>query len=163
MQQNGFGNTTDSQNIYGADDSEPEDDAIDQQEPKEHVYIQGSRSSRQQPPAPMTLHFYPRSWKMVLNRAMDRFAWHVFLNQGFLVCSSDLSIAQNILYEEIAKGKAKKLMLELCNPQQLSHRISIDLTHFLAYKQTCDMDIVVYHLLPVIMILKMLSRFLMLE
>jgi hypothetical protein len=108
-QQNGSGNIPDSDGVAG---SEPEDDTNDQ-EREENIYLRGPHSRPRQP-APTTLRFYPGSWKTVLDRAKNRFARHVFLNQGFPVHSSDLGTARDILYEEIAKGKAEKLTLDLC-------------------------------------------------
>lgn len=121
LQQNGLNANPEKTN---GGDLEPEDDASDQQysDPEGHIYLRGPRCPRSRPRQRLstTLGFYPGSWKTVLIRAKNRFARHVFLNQGFPVRSSDLGIARDILYEEIAKGKAEKLTLDLCKPNDYS-------------------------------------------
>jgi hypothetical protein len=110
LQQCGLDNTDPENDADGIN----EDDTSDLQEPNGHIYLRAPRWSKSQKSShPTTVGFYPGSWKTVLDRAKNRFAQHVFLNQGFPVHSSDIGIARDILHEEIAKGRAEKLTLDL--------------------------------------------------
>jgi len=70
-----------------------------------------SKSQHMMAPRPITVQYYPGPWKTVLERAKNRFVQYVFVNHGFPVRDADLDVAQNILYEEIARGKREKLTL----------------------------------------------------
>lgn len=63
-------------------------------------------------PSSLTVQYYPGGWKIVLERAKNRFVRHVFLHQGFPVRSAHLNIAETILHEEIARGRAENMTLD---------------------------------------------------
>ncbi len=93
---------------YSTDDPEPDD-----------LYLRVPRHSKQKTANPKTVQYYPGSWKIVLERSKNRFARHVFLNQGFPVRSADIGIARDILHEEIVKGQAEELTLDNCKAYHL--------------------------------------------
>jgi hypothetical protein len=62
--------------------------------------------------SPTTIQYYPGGWKIVLERAKNRFVRHVFLQQGFPTRDEHLDIAGAILHEEIARGQAENLTLD---------------------------------------------------
>lgn len=70
------------------------------------------RCKLEESPSATTVQYYPGAWKIVLERAKNRFVRHVFLNQGFPVQNAHLHIAETILYEEIARGRAENLTLD---------------------------------------------------
>jgi len=91
-------------------DAEPDD-----------LYLRAPRHSKSKLKniSPTTVQYYPGSWKVVLERSKNRFARHVFLNQGFPVRGADIGIARDILHEEIVKGQAEKLTLDNCKAYHL--------------------------------------------
>lgn len=58
-----------------------------------------SKSQKTAGPHSTTIQYYPGSWKTVLEKAKDRFVWHVFINQEFPVLDTDLGVAQTILHD----------------------------------------------------------------
>ena len=98
--------------------------------------------SQHGPSGPTTSHFYPAAWQTVIERAKHRFVRHVFKNQGFPVRDKDLNIAEDILYEEIARGEAEKLTLDDGNIMKSGELMNADRCS-LAYHQTRQMNIVV--------------------
>jgi hypothetical protein len=94
------------------------DDYNDDPSPEpENLYLRPPRYSKSKhkvAAGPTTVQYYPGSWKEVLERAKNRFARHVFLNQAFPVRAQDIGIARDILHEEIAKGQAENLTLDHC-------------------------------------------------
>jgi len=125
--------------------SEDADDSSDHRETDEHIYCRAPQGSKARKPAgPSTVRYYPGSWKTVLDRSKNRFARHVFLNQGFPARTPDLHIARDILYEEIAKGKAEKLTLDNGKPPDyISIECLLIQSVFVAYEQTREMDVLV--------------------
>lgn len=123
-----------------------QDNASDHESNQADSNLRASRHSKSQHAAlrPTTIHFYPGAWKIVLERAKDRFVRHVFLNQAFPVRSKDLGVAQAILHEEIARGETEELILD--NGKSFYRLLTVVLIKYmtlLAYQQTREMNIVV--------------------
>jgi hypothetical protein len=120
-QQNGLINQQPGNPQHGTDLEDVASDIGDYSTDPEpdDLYLRAPRHSKQKTVNPKTVQYYPGSWKVVLERSKNRFARHVFLNQGFPVRSADIGIARDILHEEIVKGQAEKLTLDNCKAYHL--------------------------------------------
>jgi hypothetical protein len=112
LQQNGLANERADSESDSEDDNTGGNSDDDADPEPENQYLRAPRHSKLRQPQATTVSYYPGSWKEVLENAKNRFVRHVFLNQGFPVRHAHIEIARDILHEEIAKGRAKKLTLD---------------------------------------------------